>query len=91
MSDARGETYVETPFNMMIVGMTGCGKTYYLLEMIEKEYFRHFDYIFGIRLTKNGNIRIAKDSTQYHVIKTRWMTFSNTSWIISKVRTVLSS
>ncbi len=32
----------------MIVGMTGCGKTYYLLEMIEKEYFRHFDYIFLI-------------------------------------------
>ena len=42
------ETYVETPFNMMIVGMTGCGKTYYLLEMIEKEYFRHLEYIFLI-------------------------------------------
>ena len=23
---------METPFNMMIVGMTWCGKTYYLLE-----------------------------------------------------------
>ncbi len=39
---------METPFNMMIVGMTGCGKTYYLLEMLEKEYFGHFDYIFLI-------------------------------------------
>ena len=39
---------METPFNMMIVGMTGCGKTYYLLEMLEKEYFSHFDYIFLI-------------------------------------------
>ena len=33
---------METPFNMMIVGMTGCGKTYYLLEMLEKEYLGHF-------------------------------------------------
>ena len=33
---------------MMIVGMTGCGKTYYLLDMPEKEYFCHFDYIFLI-------------------------------------------
>ncbi len=39
---------METPFNMMIVGMTGCGKSYYLLEMLEKEYFGHFDYIFLI-------------------------------------------
>ena len=39
---------METPFNMMIVGMTGCGKTYYLLEMLEKEFFGHFDYIFLI-------------------------------------------
>ncbi len=39
---------METPFNMMIVGMTGCGKTYYLLDMLEKEYFGHFGYIFLI-------------------------------------------
>ncbi len=54
MTDAN-ETYVETPFNMMIVGMTNCGKTYYLLEMIEKEYFRHFEYIFLICPTYNWN------------------------------------
>ena len=28
--------------------MTNCGKTYYLLDMLEKEYFGHFDYIFLI-------------------------------------------
>ena len=39
---------METPFNMMIVGMTCCRKTYYLLDMLEKEYFGHFDYIFLI-------------------------------------------
>ena len=46
---------VETPFNMMIVGMTGCGKTQYLLEMIEKEYFGHFEYAFLICPTYDWN------------------------------------
>ncbi len=40
------EQTLQTPFNMMIVGMTGCGKTYYLLNMLEEEYFGHFEYIF---------------------------------------------
>ena len=46
---------LETPFNMMIVGMTGCGKTYYLLNMLEKEYFGHFECIFLICPTYNRN------------------------------------
>lgn len=36
---------LETPFNAMIVGMTACGKTHYLLEMLERDYMGHFDYI----------------------------------------------
>ena len=35
-------------FNMIIVGMTACGKTNCLLEMLEKEYNGHLDYIFFI-------------------------------------------
>ncbi len=46
---------VDTSFNMMIVGMTNCGKTYYLLKMIERDYFKHFDYIFLICPTYNLN------------------------------------
>ncbi len=42
------EQTLQTPFNMMIVGMTGCGKTHYLLNMLEEEYFGHFEYIFLI-------------------------------------------
>ncbi len=77
MTDRReesnaNETYVETPFNMMIVGMTGCGKTYYLLEMIEKEYFRHFEYIFLICPTYNWNKTYQeweyKDSERFYPI-----------------------
>ena len=71
MSNAN-ETYVETPFNMMIVGMTNCGKTYYLLEMIEKEYFRHFEYIFLICPTYNWNKAYQeweyKDSERFYPI-----------------------
>ena len=46
---------LETPFNMIILGMTGCGKTYYLLEMLETEYSGHFDYIFLICPTYEWN------------------------------------
>ena len=38
----------ETPLNMIIVGVTGCGKTYYLLKMLENDYKGYFEYIFLI-------------------------------------------
>ncbi len=59
-----------TPFNMMIIGMTGCGKTYYLLNMLENEYFGHFDYIFLICPTyfwnKTYQEWIHKDSEKFY-------------------------
>ena len=36
------------PFHMLIVGMTACGKTHYLLQTIEKEFKGIFDYIFFV-------------------------------------------
>ena len=36
---------------MIIVGMTGCGKTYYLLKLLETEYKKHFENIFVICTT----------------------------------------
>ena len=38
----------EQPFNMLIVGPTYCGKTYYLLEMLERDYKKVFDHIILI-------------------------------------------
>ena len=38
----------ETPLNMIIVGVTRCGKTHYLLKMLENDYKGHFEYIFLI-------------------------------------------
>ena len=36
---------IEEPFNMTIVGMNAGGKTYYLLEIIEKRHKGVFDYM----------------------------------------------
>ena len=46
---------METPFNMIICGMTNYGKTYYLLNMIEKRFKKHFDYIILICPTFTWN------------------------------------
>ena len=46
---------METPFNMMIVGRTNCGKTFYLLQLLETEYKNHFENIFLICSTFEYN------------------------------------
>ena len=33
---------------MLIVGMTACGKTHYLLKMLEENFKGHFDYVFFV-------------------------------------------
>ena len=43
------------PNNILIVGQTGCGKTCYLLSMLENEYFQYFEHIFLICPTFNLN------------------------------------
>ena len=35
----------ETPFHMLIVGMTACRKTHYLLKILEENFKGHFDYV----------------------------------------------
>ena len=46
---------MKTPFHMIIVGMTACGETHYLLKMLEEEYKNHFDYIFIVCPTLEDN------------------------------------
>ena len=45
----------QPPFNMLIVGMTGSGKTQFLLNMLETEYNRVFDYIIIVCPTIEWN------------------------------------
>ena len=44
-----------TPFHVLIVGMTACGKTHYLLKMLEKNFKGHFDYVFFVCPTFSEN------------------------------------
>ena len=46
---------MDTPFHMIIAGMTACGKTHYLLKMLEEEYNNHFEYIFIVCPTFEDN------------------------------------
>ena len=39
---------LQPPFHMLIVGMTACGKTHYLLKMLEENLKGKFDYIFSV-------------------------------------------
>ena len=40
--------YIKKPHTSIFIGQTGCGKTYLVLELIEKECNKHFDYIIII-------------------------------------------
>ena len=46
---------MNTPFHMIIVGMTARGKTHYLLKMLEEDFKGHFDYIFIVCPTFKEN------------------------------------
>ena len=39
------EIWLEPPFNMLVSGVTNCGKTYYVLELLKTVYKNKFDYI----------------------------------------------
>ena len=47
--------YIKKPYTAMFIGQTGCGKTHLVLELIEKEFSKHFDYIVIICPTVQEN------------------------------------
>ena len=55
--------YIKEPHTSIFIGQTGCGKTHLVLELIEKEYKKHFDYIIIIcpTLRENNSIYHAKE------------------------------
>ena len=47
--------YIKKPHTAMFIGQTGCGKTHLVLDLTEKEYNKHFDYIIIICPTLRYN------------------------------------
>ena len=47
--------YIKKPHTSIFIGQTGCGKTHFFLELIEKEYNRYFDFIVIICPTLQEN------------------------------------
>ena len=54
--------YIKEPHTAMFIGQTRCGKTHLVLELIEKEYKKHFDYVIIIcpTLRENNKTHHAK-------------------------------
>ena len=57
--------YIKKSHTAIFIGQTGCGKTHLILELIDKEYNKHFDYIVMISLT----IRLNKTYLSGDLIK----------------------
>ena len=47
--------YIKEPHTTIFTGQMGCGKTHLVLDLIEKEYKKHFDFIIIIRPTLQWN------------------------------------
>ena len=47
--------YIKEPHTTIFTGPTGCRKTHLVLDLIEKEYNKHFDYIIIICPTLRWN------------------------------------
>ena len=47
--------YIKKPYTAIFIGQTGCGKTHLVLELIENQYNKHFDYIVIICPTIRWN------------------------------------
>ena len=55
---------IKKPHTSIFIGQTGCGKIHLVLELIEREYNKHFDFIIIIcpRLSENNKTYHSKES-----------------------------
>ena len=66
--------YIKEPHSGIFISQTGCGKTHPVLELIEKEYNKHFDFIVIIcpTLRENNKINHAKE----------WIKSDDNFWLV---------
>ena len=65
--------FIKKPHTSMFIGQAGCGKTHLVLELIEKEYKKHFDYIAIICPT-------LRENSTYHAKE--WMKDNDKVWLV---------
>ena len=66
--------YIKEPHTSIFIGQTGCGKTHLVLELIEKEYNKHFDYIVIICPT------LLEINKTYHAKE--WIKNDDKVWLV---------
>ena len=65
--------YIKEPHTTTFTSLTGCGKTHLVLDLIEKEYNKHSDYIIII-------CPILRWNKTYH--SKDWIKNSDKVWLI---------
>ena len=65
--------FIKKPHTSMFIGQAGCGKTHLVLELIEKEYKKNFDYIVIICPT-------LRENSTYHAKE--WMKDNDKVWLV---------
>ena len=69
----RVTDYIKKPYKAIFIGQTGFGKTRLVLDLIEKEYNKHFDYIVIICPTLRGNATY---------LSRNWVKNDNQVWLV---------
>ena len=65
--------FIKKPHTSMFIGQAGCGKTHLVLELIEKEYKKNFDYIVIICPT-------LRENSTYHAKE--WIKDNDKVWLV---------
>ena len=66
--------YIKDQHTAIFTGQTGRGKTHLVLELVEKEYNKHFDYIIII-------CRTLRENVTYHTKE--WIKKDDNVWLIN--------
>ena len=65
--------YIKEPNAEIFTGQTGRGKTHLVLELIENQYYKHFDYIVIICPT-------LRENSSYHAKE--WIKNDDKVWLV---------
>ena len=66
--------HIKEPHTSIFIDQSGCGKTHLVLELIEKEYYKHFDCIIIICQT------LWENNKTYHAKE--WIKNDDEVWLI---------